>query len=179
MKILKAGRIAYHMSDSDCWNALAHASGRAFIELQQLEFAVISHLSHLVAETERTDNSFDVFASKTFGNLLREMAKIDFLKPLADKMVLVKEKRDFFVHRFLFHRFGGELTSDTEYEVLIRDAIELGDLFATSHTLFVDFMLRHAPLEMFAVKRDPHSGKIVIVESEFSQKRERDGSLKR
>lgn len=85
-------------------------------------------------------------------------------------MVAVKEKRDFFVHKFLFHRFGGEFTTDSEYEDPIKDAAYLGNFFANTRTKFQDFMLQNAPLMMFAAKRDPNNGEFIIVESEFSKK---------
>jgi hypothetical protein len=98
------------------------------------------------------------------------MDRHDFLKPLAKDMADTKQKRDFFIHKFLFHRFGGELfTLDSEYEELIKEAIALGDLFAQTRTRFHDFMLQNAPLIMFAGKRDPNTGEIIIVESEFSK----------
>jgi hypothetical protein len=94
----------------------------------------------------------------------------DYLKPLAIQMTAVKERRNFFVHRFLFNRYGGELfTLDEEYEVLIREATELRDLFAAAYTSFLDFMLNSAPLMMFSAKRDPDTGEIQIVKSKFSQ----------
>jgi len=169
MITLNAGSIKYSMSGSECWNVLAHASGAAFMELQQLEFTVISYLAALSEDLPLIEGSFDVFASKTFGNLLRAMEKHDYLKPLAAKMGFVKERRDFFVHRFLFHRYGGEYTTDEEYELLIQEAAELRDLFSTSNTSFHDFMFDNAPLQMFAGKRDPETGEVHIVESRFSQ----------
>ena len=168
MHILRVGRIQYALSGSECWNALAHASGATFIELQQLEFTIISYLSRLSEDLSPDEDLFDVFASKTFGNLLRALEKHEYLKPLAAKMTDVKERRDFFVHKFLFHRYGGELTSNEEFEQLIREAIELRDLFAAAHTSFHDFMFDNAPLVMFAAKRDPDTGETQIIESKFS-----------
>jgi hypothetical protein len=171
MRVLHAGRVLYQISGSDPEIALAHALGSAFLELQQLEFAVISYLSGLAGnEGAVFDASFDVFASKTFGNLIREMDRHDFLKSLAKEMTTVKLKRDFFIHKFLFHRYGGALTLDVEYEDLIQETVSLGDLFAHTRTQFDDFMLQNAPLVMLAAKRDPNSGELIIVESEFSKK---------
>jgi len=116
------------------------------------------------------DASFDVFASKTFGNLIREINRHDFMKSLAIDMVTVKERRDFFVHKFLFHRFGGEFTADSEYEELIKDAGNLGSIFAATRAKFQDFMLQNAPLMMIAAKPDPDTGEFMIVESEFLKK---------
>jgi hypothetical protein len=170
MRDLRAGNVRYRLSGSDCEIALSHALGRAFIELQQLEFTIISYLESLAGVTGMIDDhSFDLFASKTFGNLIREMEKHEFLQPLARNIRGVKEKRDFFIHKFLFHRFGGELTLDSEYEQLIREAADLADLFAVSRTKFDDFMLDKAPLMMFGAKRDAGSGEWIIVESEFSK----------
>jgi hypothetical protein len=170
MRDLIIGNIRYRVTGSDFQIALAYAIGSTFVELQQLEFAIVSYMSGLVDDSEALyESSFDVFASKTFGNLIREMEKHDFLKPLAGDMSTVKERRDFFVHKFLFHRHGGELTSDKDYVELIHDATDLGNLFAQTRTKFHDFMLRNAPLMMFAAKRDPSSGELIIVESEFSK----------
>jgi len=84
MRDLKLGGALYRLSGSDCEIGLAHAIGSAFIELQQLEFAIVSYLSGLADDgTALYDASFDVFASKTFGNLIHEMERHDFLKPLA------------------------------------------------------------------------------------------------
>jgi hypothetical protein len=171
MRDLKIGQIRYRVSGSDLEIVLAHALGSTFIELQKLEFAIISYLSSLADNPSAThDASFDVFASKTFGNLLREMERHEFLKPLASDLATVKQKRDFFVHKFLFHRFGGEFTLDKEYEELIRDATKFGNLFAQTRTKFADFMLQNAPLKMFAAKRDPMTGELIIIESEFLKK---------
>jgi len=98
------------------------------------------------------------------------MEKHEFLKPLAADMTTVKHRRDFFVHKFLFHRYGGELTSDDDYEELVRDATNLGNLFAETRTKFHDCLIQNAPLVMFAAKRDPASGEWTIVESEFSKR---------
>src|SRR5579863_387318 len=173
MRVLHAGRVRYEISGSDQEIALAHAMGTSFVELQQLEFAVISYLSELAgSEGALFDASFDVFASKTFGNLIREMNRHDFLKSLAEEMATVKLKRDFFIHKFLFHRYGGaRLTLDAEYEELIRDAASLGDLFSQTRAKFHDFMLQNAPLAMLAAKHDPSSGELIIVESEFSKRK--------
>ena len=171
MRDLQAGRVRYRISGSNPEIALAHALGSTFIELQQLEFAIISFLSELAGNDGAIHEvSFDVFASKTFGNLIREMDRHDFLKSLAKEMATVKQKRDYFVHKFLFHRFGGELTLDSEYEELIQDATSLCDLFAQTRTKFHDFMLQNAPLVMLAAKRDSNTGELIIVESEFSKK---------
>jgi len=86
-------------------------------------------------------------------------------------MTDVKQKRDFFVHKFLFHRYGGEFTVEEEYEGIIRDATNLAPLFAQTRTKFDDFMLRNAPLLMLAAKRDPITGELIFVESEFSKMR--------
>lgn len=172
MRDLTVGRTRYLISGSDGEVALAHAVGVAFIEMQQLEFAIISYLNSLAGDDSADyDVSFDVFASKTFGNLIREMGKYEFLSSLVKDMVAVKERRDFFVHRFLFHRFGGELTLDSEYEELVRDAKSHSDLFFQTRTKFHDFMLQNAPLIMFGAKREPDTGEMIIVESEFSKKR--------
>lgn len=172
MRALHAGNVRYQISGSDPEIALAHALGSAFVELQQLEFAIISHLSNLAdSDSAIHDASFDVFASKTFGNLIREMDRHDFLKSLAKEMETVKQKRDFFVHKFLFHRYGGELTLDAEYEELIQEAVSLCDLFAQTRTKFHDFILQNAPLVMLAAKRDSNTGEFIIVESEFSKKK--------
>ena len=172
MRNLKVGKIEYLISGTDPEIALAHVLGLAFIELQQLEFSIVSHLTGLSDDLSTTyDASFDVFASKTFGNLIREMNRHDFMKSLTTDMVAMKEKRDFFVHKFLFHRFGGELTTDSEYEDLIKDAADLGNLFANTRTKFMDFMLQNAPLMMFAAKRDSDTGEFIFVESEFSKRR--------
>jgi len=170
MRDLSFGNVRYLVTGSDAEIALAHAIGIAFIELQQLEFAIISYLSSLADEPEQSyDASFDVFSSKTFGNLIREMDRHDFLKPLAIGVAVAKQKRDFFIHKFLFHRYGGIFTSDEEYEELARDATNIGNLFALTHKNFVEFMLQKAPLSMFAAKRDPATGELIVVESEFSK----------
>jgi hypothetical protein len=169
---LKVGGVQYRISDSDSEIALSHAIGSTFIELQKLEFSIISYLTSLAGDNSAYDASFGVFASKTFGNLIHEMGKHEFLRSLANDIELVKQKRDFFVHKFLFHRYGGvELTTEADYQELIHDAINLGCLFAQTRTAFHDFMLQHAPLEMFAAKRNPHTRNLIIVESEFSKKR--------
>jgi len=94
MRDLEIGNVRYVISGSDAEVALAHALGSTFIELQQLEFAVISYLNDLADRgTQVYDESFDVFASKTFGNLIRETSKHDFLTPIANEMIAVKEKR--------------------------------------------------------------------------------------
>ena len=127
-------------------------------------------LRALAGVAAATDSqTFDLFASKTFGNLIREMEKHEFLRPLAQDILVTKAQRDFFIHKFLFHRFGGEFTLDLEYEALIREAVGLADLFAASRTRFHDFMLKEAPLVMFGAKRDPESGNLIIVEFEFSK----------
>ena len=170
MRELRADRARYQITGSDCEIALSHALGCAFIELQQLEFTIISYLESLAGvAAAHVSQSFDLFASKTFGNLIREIEKHEFLRPLAKDIVAVKERRDFFIHKFLFHRFGGEFTLDSEYEELIREAAGLADLFAVSRTKFHDFMLKEAPLVLLAAKRDDESGELIIVESEFSK----------
>ena len=152
---------------SDAEVVLSYAIGRAFVELQQLEYGIISFLNILSGGTNDPGPGFDVFASKTFGNLIREMRRHAFLVALAGEMQLTKDKRDFFVHKFLFHRYGGELmTSDDEYEVLIQEAHALGALFGNAKTRFQDFMIDRSSIEMFAVKVDPDTGEIVIRESE-------------
>jgi hypothetical protein len=171
MHDLRIGKIRYYLSGSDHEIALTHALGSTFVELQQLEFTLISSLVNLAENVESTeDASFDVFASKTFGNLIRAMAQHDFLTSLAKQMLSVKEKRDFFVHKFLFHRYGEEFTTDAEYTELIAEATSLGGLFAEARAKFHDFMLQNAPLVILAIKRDSNSGEFIIVESEFSKK---------
>jgi hypothetical protein len=145
--------------------ALAHAIGRAFIELQQLEFCVISFLNLLSGGADQGP-SFDVFASKTFGNLVREMRKHTFLQRLSNDMRSTKEKRDRFVHKFLFHRYGGEyLTTDSEYELLIRDAHDLGSVFCEAKMRFEEFMLDKSSLEMFMATIHPETGEMTIRKS--------------
>jgi hypothetical protein len=151
---------------------LAHAIGCAFINLQELEFSIISYLQIIADNTFSTSTEFELFASKTFGNLLREMQKHELLKDLADSMRHTKERRDFFVHRFLFHRYGGAtLTTQSEYNALIKEAYELGSLFNQSQTKFSDLMLQKAPIVMFGAKFDPGTGEWIIVESEFAKER--------
>jgi len=143
--------------------ALAHAIGRAFIELQQLEFCVVSFLNILSGGSADPGPSFDVFASKIFGNLVREMRAHPFLQRLADEMQPTKERRDHFIHRFLFHRYGGEhMTTDEEYRSLICDAHELGRTFRGAMTRFQDFMVDKSSIEMFAASVDPQNGEITI-----------------
>ena len=173
MRDLRVGTIQYKPVGSDGQIALALSIGFSFIELQQLGFAFVSYLSQLGDDRNLNyDASFDVFASKTFGNLIREMEKHEFLKTLASDMVFAKQKRDFFVHKFLFHRYGGELTSEEDYEELVRDATALGNHFAETRTKFHDCLLQNAPLLMFAAKRDPVSSERIIVESEFSKRQQ-------
>jgi hypothetical protein len=177
MRELKVGKMRYLVAGSDAEIALAHVLGLTFIELQQLEFSIVSHLSELSDDVSMTyEASFDVFASKTFGNLIREMHRHDFMKSFAADMATMKEKRDFFVHKFLFHRFGGEFTTDSEYEDLIKDAANIGNLFADTRTKFTDFMLQNAPLLMIAAKRDSKTGELIFVESEYSKKKPRASS---
>jgi hypothetical protein len=65
MRDLKIANIKYRISGSDPEVALAHALGATLIELQQLEYAVISFLTGLAgADSTDFDASFDVFASK-------------------------------------------------------------------------------------------------------------------
>lgn len=168
MQTLNVGSAIYKMAGSDPWDALAHSTGTTFIELQQLEFTIISYLAELSGSDDPPDTVFNVFASKTFGNLLRALEKYEFLEPLVKNLSSVKERRDFFVHRFLFGRFGGDLTTDDEYEELVRDAAALRELFSEANTLFHDFMFDKAPLVMFAAKRDSETGDIQFVESKFS-----------
>ncbi len=138
------------------------------MELQKLEFSIISYLEILAGSALNADATFDLFASKTFGNLLREMEKHEMLKGLAIDMRHTKERRDFFVHKFLFHRYGGALlTTQSEYDSLIQEAHELAILFAKSQTKFNDLMLEKAPVVMFGVKVDPSTGEWVVVESKF------------
>lgn len=170
MRDLKAGSIRYRLAGSDCEIALSHAIGCAFVELQQLEFTIISYLSSLAGGSVSEGEQFDVFSSKTFGNLLHEMNRHAFLMPLVKDLLSVKKRRDFFIHKFLFHRFGGrEFTLDEEFEVLIRDAAEICGVFSAARTHFHDFMLQEAPLKMFAIKLDPDTGEFVVKESEFSK----------
>ena len=172
MHQFRIGNLSYQVADDDYEVSLAHAVGRAFVEMQQLEFMVISHLDALASGTATKEKPFDVFASKTFGNLIREMQKHTLLNDLAETMRATKERRDFFVHKFLFHRYGGaHFTSASEYEVLIRDATEIGLQFAECRKKFVELMLSKAPIAMFAGKVDPDTGEITIVESEFSKNR--------
>jgi len=174
MRDLKLGNIQYRAYGSDFQIALALAIGETFIELQQLEFSIISYLTSLADSANASyDVSFGLFASKTFGNLIREMERHDFLKPLASDMSIAKQKRDFFIHKFLFGRYGGEFTSDEDYEELIRDATTHGNQFAETRKKFIDFMLQNAPLRMFAAKRSPVTGELVIFESEFLKKQQR------
>lgn len=170
MHDLKAGTIRYRLAGSDCEIALSHAIGSAFVELQQLEFTIITYLCSLAGDSVSESERFDVFSSKTFGNLLREMNRHSFMAPLAADLLSVKERRDFFIHKFLFHRFGGrDFTSDDEFEVLIRDAAEICGVFSAARTQFHDFMLQEAPLKMFAMKFDPDTGEFVVKESEFAK----------
>jgi len=100
------------------------------------------------------------------------MEKNAHLKPLAVELT-AKAKRDFFVHKFLFNRYGGEFTSEGEYADLVAEAAEFGRSFANTRTRFHDFVLQNAPLEMFAVKRDPDTDELIVVESEFSKTKAR------
>ena len=77
------------------------------------------------------------------------------------------------MHKFLFNRYGGLLTTEEEYAELVAEAVELGGLFVSVRTRFHDFVLKKAPLEMFAVKRDSITGEFVVVESEFSKAKAR------
>jgi hypothetical protein len=167
---LKVGQCYYRLSGSDCEIALAHAVGRALIELQQLEFTIISYLDILANGAMDVNASFHLFASKTFGNLLHEMRKHEMLRNLADDMQRTKEKRDFFVHKFLFHRFAGDLlTAPSEYELLVREASDLGIMFAKARTNFLTLMLEQAPIVMFGAKMDIDTGELQIIESEFAK----------
>jgi hypothetical protein len=176
MHDLRIGQTLYRLSGSDCEIALAHAIGNAFIELQQLEFTIISYLDTLAGGGVGASASFDLFASKTFGNLIREMQKHALLERLSETMRLTKERRDFFVHKFLFHRFGGALfTSECEYEALIKEAHDAGALFADTHCRFDEHMLARSQLVMFAGRVDPDTGELTIVESEFAKTRRQGG----
>lgn len=166
MPDLRIGQTVYRLSDPAGEVALAHAIGRAFVELQQLEFSIISYLNNLSGGSVDSGASFDVFASKTFGNLVREMRKHTFLERLGDEMQIVKEKRDFFVHKFLFHRYGGPMmTRDDEYEQLIHEARGLGRLFSSAARRFDDFMLDKSSIAMFVATVDPETGEMSIRES--------------
>jgi hypothetical protein len=166
MRDLQVGQTIYRMSDSDAETALAHALGRTFIELQQLEFSIVSFLNLLAGGASEPGPPFDVFASKTFGNLVREMRKHTFLKHLADEMQSTKETRDFFVHRFLFHRYGGPMmTTDEEYELLIREAHSAGNLLNRTRHRLDDFMVDKSPLAMFVATADSETGEITIRQS--------------
>lgn len=104
------------------------------------------------------------------------MQKHSFLTNLADDMRSTKARRDFFIHKFLFNRFGGEmLTTEPEYESLVREAHELGVLFAESRSKFLNFMLEKAPIEMFGVRNDPITGEPIVVQSEFMKERREPG----
>jgi hypothetical protein len=172
MVVLRIGTSAYPLSGTDGEIALAHAIGCAFVELQQLEFTIISFLGILTNGAVDADNSFDLFASKTFGNLIREMIKLPITAPLAEDMRQTKERRDFFVHKFLFHRYGGTVfTTEADYELLVRDAIQTAKLFAKSREAFDDLMLTSAPVVMFAGRYDEKTGEIDIVESTHAKSR--------
>jgi hypothetical protein len=169
---LQIGGMTYRLSGTDGEVALAHVLGRTFIELQQLEFAIISFLNILSGGTVEPGASFNVFASKTFGNLIREMRKHTFLVSLADTMQGTKERRDFFVHKFLFHRYGGPLfTTNADYEALILEADDLAKLFATSMSRFQDFMVEKSSIAMFVATIDPVSGEMTIAESNAAKAR--------
>ena len=73
MRDLRIGSVRYRLAGSDSEIALSHALGNAFIELQQLEYTIISYLQALSEGKGDFNASFDLFSSKTFGNLLREM----------------------------------------------------------------------------------------------------------
>lgn len=174
MRDLKIGKIRYCISGADSEVALAHALGLVFIELQQLEYTIISYLVSLTDhKSESEQASFDVFSSKTFGNLLLEMEKNIHLKLLASEMLTAKTKRDFFIHKFLFNRYGGEFTTEEEYADLVAEATDLAQLFASTRTRFHDFVLQNAPLEMLAARRAPITDEFVIVESEFLKSKAR------
>lgn len=169
---LNVGEARYPLFGTDEEIALAHAIGRAFIELQQLEFTIISNLDVLANGTIDNTGSFDVFAAKTFGNLLREMRKQPVLEPLAEEMQATKDRRDFFTHKFLFHRYGGPIfTAPAEYELLVQEAADLAVRFASARKSLDDVMLRSAPVAMFAGKIDPETGALTVVESEFAKRR--------
>jgi hypothetical protein len=173
---LRIGSTRYRLAGSDSEIALSHALGNAFIALQQLEYTIISYLQTLSEGNVDFNASFDLFSSKTFGNLLREMKKHNFLKELADSLGETKRQRDFFVHKFLFNRYGGtHMTTEAEYESLITEAHELGSLFVNVCTDIHNAMLERAPIELFAAKFDPDSGELIIVESEFLRKRRDSG----
>jgi hypothetical protein len=102
MRDLQVGKIRYRISGTDPEIALVHAFGSAFVELQQLEFTLISYLVSLAGRPSESEQaSFEVFSSKTFGSLIREMEKNTHLRPLAVEMLTAKAKRDFFIHKFL------------------------------------------------------------------------------
>jgi hypothetical protein len=163
MTDLYIGQTIYRISGADGEVALAHVIGCTFIELQQLEFSIISFLNILSGGSVDPGPSFDVFASKTFGNLVREMRKHLFLQRLADEMQPTKEMRDHFVHKFLFHRYGGEhMTTDAEYELLIRDAHELGRVFHDTRIRFQEFMVNESSIAMFVATVDPETGEMTI-----------------
>jgi hypothetical protein len=167
MQDLRIGETTYRLSGTDGETALAHALGRAFIGLQQLEYSIISFLNILVGGTGEPSPSFNVFASKTFGNLVNEMRKHTFLERLANEMRPIKEKRDFFIHKFLFHRYGGPMmTTDPEYEALIRDAHDLGHCFFEAKKRFEDFLVNKSSIAMFVATVDPVTGEMTIRESE-------------
>jgi hypothetical protein len=100
MMEIRDGRLAHQLSGSGNEIALAHAIGMAFIELQKLEFAVISYLEVLAGDTMDANASFELFGSKTFGNLLAEMRKHALLVKLADDLRHAKERRDFLFTNF-------------------------------------------------------------------------------
>ena len=175
---LHVGQSCYRLTGLDTEIALAHAIGSAFLELQKLEFSIISYLDILAGGAINADATFDLFASKTFGNLLREMQKHELLRGLAADMRHTKERRDFFVHKFLFHRYaGGFLTTHSEYNALILEAHDLCALFAEAQIKFSDLMLDKAPVVMFGAKIDSATGEWVIVESKFARgNRDNSGS---
>jgi hypothetical protein len=170
--VLRVGKALFRLSGSEGEVVLAYVIGRVFIELQQLEFAIISFLNILSGGSGEPGPPFDVFASKTFGNLLREMRNHNFLTPIASEMDVVKKKRDFFVHKFLFHRYGGPMmTTGDEYEALIHEASDLSGLFSGATRRLDDFMVHKSSLAMFVVKVDPQTGEWTITEAKIAKRK--------
>ena len=91
----RVGKTLFRLSGSDGEVVLVYMIGRAFVELQQLEFAIISFLHILSDGSGEQSPSFDVFALSTFGNLLRGMNNHNFLARISDDMGVVKKRRDF------------------------------------------------------------------------------------
>ncbi len=170
--LLRVGKTLFRLSGSDGEVVLAYVTGRVFIELQQLEFAIISFLNILSGGSGEPGPPFDVFASKTFGNLLREMRNHNFLAHIANEMDTVKKKRDFFIHKFLFHRYGGPMmTTGDEYEALIQEARGLSSLFSGATCILGDFMVHKSSLAMFVVKVDSQTDEWTITELETAKRK--------